>query len=335
MPRPSAYVNPIGMRISEFFHRPRCLRAEAACGTLSGQTAMAQPTAQPDPARLARQALAVDAALGMDAVWLGRAARDEAAAAEPAAATADPPGRQAPAATNRPAPRPAAAGRRASSASRGGGHKAAHLPDVPEISLDDLAGRTLSTEEKTQQLQQLRQQVTAFIEAGWPTDGWQRIVFGEGDPDAAIMFVGEGPGAEEDQQGRPFVGRAGQLLDKQIQAMGLQREQVYITNIARTRPPGNRVPTPEEAARMLPFLQRQMHIIQPRVVVALGATAAKYLLDDMDLRITKERGIWRKAYDFDVLPTFHPAYLLRSYTSDNRRRVWDDLQKVMKAVGLK
>ncbi|MFA7237199.1 MAG: uracil-DNA glycosylase, partial [Phycisphaeraceae bacterium] len=121
-----------------------------------------------------------------------------------------------------------------------------------------------------------------------------RTVFGEGDPNATILFVGEGPGADEDAQGRPFVGRAGQLLDKQIAAMGLERNQVYIANIVKCRPPDNRVPTPEEAATCQPYLDQQVALIQPKVIVALGATAAKYLLNDPKLAITRERGNWRE-----------------------------------------
>lgn len=161
-----------------------------------------------------------------------------------------------------------------------------------------------------------------------------RTVFGEGDPHATILFVGEGPGADEDEQGRPFVGRAGQLLDKQIAAMGLERHQVYIANIVKCRPPENRIPSPEEAATCQPYLDQQIALIQPRVIVALGATAAKYLLNDPKLAITRERGTWREYRNIKLMPTFHPAYLLRSYTPENRRRVWDDLKKVMAEVGL-
>ena len=167
-----------------------------------------------------------------------------------------------------------------------------------------------------------------------PQRGQLNMVFGEGDPDADLMFIGEGPGQEEDRLGRPFVGRAGQLLDKQIIAMGLQREQVYIANIVKCRPPGNRVPTPEEAEMCMPYLERQVEIIQPGVIVALGATAAKLLLEDPKLAITRMRGQWQTYRQIDLMPTFHPAYLLRSYTPDNRRRVWDDLQQVMRRLGL-
>ena len=191
-----------------------------------------------------------------------------------------------------------------------------------------------AADDKAAALRALEAEVTAWIESDWPRDGWQRVVFGEGDADADLMFIGEGPGAEEDAQGRPFVGRAGQLLDKQIAAMKLQREQVYIANIAKTRPPGNRVPTPDEAKLWLPWLERQIAIIQPKVMVTLGATSAKYLLDDAKLAITRVRGTWQQWRGIDLMPTFHPAYLLRQYTAENRRKVWDDLQKVMQKLGI-
>ncbi len=188
--------------------------------------------------------------------------------------------------------------------------------------------------DKAAALSALEVELTAWVEANWPRDGWHRVVFGEGDPDAELMFIGEAPGADEDKQGRPFVGRAGQLLDKQIAAMGLEREQVYIANIGKVRPPGNRVPTPDEATHWLPWLERQIDIIAPKVIVTLGATSAKYLLDNAKLAITRERGHWKRYRGFDLMPTFHPAFLLRQYTSDNRRRVWDDLQQVMNKLGL-
>jgi len=163
------------------------------------------------------------------------------------------------------------------------------------------------------------------------------MVFGEGDVDAAIMFVGEGPGADEDRVGRPFVGKAGQLLDKMIEAMGLKREAVYIANVAKYRPPGNRTPTPEEAAVYLPFLARQIAVIQPGALVALGGASAKALLNTQT-GITRLRGQWHDWPDVQppipLMPTFHPAYLLRSYTRDNRAKVWDDLKAVLDRVGL-
>ncbi len=163
-------------------------------------------------------------------------------------------------------------------------------------------------------------------------EGVLNIVFGEGDPHAAIMFVGEGPGEEEDKQGRPFVGRAGKLLDKQIEAMGLKRREVYIANVVKARPPGNRIPTPDEAAKCMPYLIRQIELIKPRVIVALGATAGKYLLGEPTLAITKVRGEWRDFKGIPMMLTYHPAYVLRAYTEANRRAVWDDLKKVVERI---
>jgi len=170
--------------------------------------------------------------------------------------------------------------------------------------------------------------------------GRTRTVFGEGNPDAELVFVGEGPGQEEDRTGRPFVGRAGELLTKMIEAMGLTRRDVYICNLVKCRPPGNRAPAPEEVEACWDYLVRQLQIIRPKVIVALGNPATQNLLDTR-IGITKMRGRWQKLpligeglAGIDVMPTFHPAYLLRQYTPDNRRRVWDDLQKVMAVLGL-
>jgi DNA polymerase len=159
-------------------------------------------------------------------------------------------------------------------------------------------------------------------------------VFGEGDPDAKIFFIGEGPGENEDLQGRPFVGRAGELLTKQIGAMGLAREQVFIANIVKCRPPGNRAPAADETAACTPYLERQIEIVRPKVIVTLGLPASKYILQSKE-SMSRLRGVWQAWRGIKVMPTFHPAYLLRSYTDANRRAVWDDLQKVMTEVGLK
>ncbi|MGA3068069.1 MAG: uracil-DNA glycosylase [Tepidisphaeraceae bacterium] len=161
----------------------------------------------------------------------------------------------------------------------------------------------------------------------------KHTVFGEGDPDARIFFIGEGPGENEDLQGRPFVGRAGDLLNKMIAAMGLGREQVFIANIVKCRPPANRVPAPDEVAACTPYLLRQLEIIRPQVIVTLGLPASKYMLDSK-LSMGKLRGQWHQWRGIKLMPTFHPAYLLRSYTEENRAMVWSDLQKVMAEVGL-
>ncbi len=174
--------------------------------------------------------------------------------------------------------------------------------------------------------------------------GRKQIVFGVGNPNAELMFVGEGPGADEDAKGEPFVGRAGQLLNNMIKAMGIEREQVYIANIVKCRPPGNRQPEREECATCSPFLMRQIAVVKPKVIVALGATAAKTLLA-MNSSMMQLRG---RFYDFrpagvrsndpnwdgcKLAVTYHPAFLLR----DPRQKgeAWKDLQMVMKELGLK
>ena len=161
-----------------------------------------------------------------------------------------------------------------------------------------------------------------------------KAVPGEGNPNARIVFVGEGPGAEEDAQGRPFVGRAGRLLDNIIKAMGLERGEVYICNILKCRPPGNRDPKPDEIISCLPYLRRQLEAIAPDVIVALGAHAAKTLLDTKK-PIGQLRGRFHEYFvseaggSIKLMPTYHPAYLLRNYSQDNRKRVWEDMQKVL------
>lgn len=165
-----------------------------------------------------------------------------------------------------------------------------------------------------------------------------QTVFGEGDPDAQIMFVGEGPGQTEDELGRPFVGRAGELLNKMIEAMGLRRQDVFIANVVKCRPPQNRTPTPAEAAICGDYLRRQIQTISPTAIVSLGGPAAKLLLNT-SIGITALRGQWHELPDLGpggssiaVMPTFHPAFLLRQYTQDNRAKVWSDLKQVMQFV---
>ncbi len=152
-----------------------------------------------------------------------------------------------------------------------------------------------------------------------------KIVYGEGSPKAKIVFVGEGPGADEDATGRPFVGRAGQLLDKIIAAIGLKRDDVYIANVVKCRPPGNRTPERDEVATCEQFLFRQLAFIQPKIIVALGSPAFQCLLRTKET-ITRARGNWRDWNGIKVMPTFHPAYLLRS--PEKKREAWDDMKKV-------
>ncbi len=159
--------------------------------------------------------------------------------------------------------------------------------------------------------------------------GRMKFVFGEGAPDARLLFVGEGPGRDEDLQGRPFVGKAGELLDKMIGALGLRREDTYIANVVCCRPPDNRTPTPDEARACLGYLHRQIELIRPAVIVTLGATPLRELVGVSE-GITRVRGQWKRVTvagrEIPVMPTFHPAYVLRQYTQDVRRAVWEDLK---------
>lgn len=159
-----------------------------------------------------------------------------------------------------------------------------------------------------------------------------RIVFGVGNPDARLLFVGEAPGEEEDRQGEPFVGAAGKRLNRWIARIGLRREDVYITNIVKCRPPGNRVPLPDEAAACLPFLRRQIRVIRPEIVCTLGATALNYLLG-VNERITKVRGQWRELDGIPVLPTYHPAFILRNQAREPE--VFADFDRLAERLGRK
>jgi len=174
----------------------------------------------------------------------------------------------------------------------------------------------------------------------------KQVVFGVGNPDAQILFVGEAPGAEEERQGEPFVGPAGKLLTKMIQAMGLEREQVYIANIMNWRPQmptqnasgeqvGNRPPTPEEMAYCLPFLRAQLEIVAPQVIVALGATAARGLLGHDSFKALGElRGQWREFAGCPLMVTYHPSYILRNQSNRSKRVIWEDFIKVMERAAL-
>lgn len=156
--------------------------------------------------------------------------------------------------------------------------------------------------------------------------GARNLVFGEGSPTARLMFIGEAPGAEEDLQGRPFVGKAGQLLDRMLSKLGISREEVYITNVVKSRPPENRDPLPDEIAACLPFLKQQIAAIQPLVIVTLGKISTNALLGTKE-PITRLRGQWHKYDHIRVMPTFHPSYLLR--LPKERIKTWEDMQRVM------
>ena len=193
----------------------------------------------------------------------------------------------------------------------------------------------LSRDEKRNLLDELRQRHDASCPHCTVATYHSRTVFGEGDPDARLMFIGEAPGEDEDRTGRPFVGRAGQKLNEIIKAMGFNREQVYIANVLKSRPPENRTPLPNEVAGCSPFLREQVQIIQPAAIVALGGPASKMLLKT-EIGITRLRGQWGVYNDgttpVPVMPTFHPAYLLRNYTKETRQQMWSDMQAVLQRL---
>jgi len=186
--------------------------------------------------------------------------------------------------------------------------------------------------EREAALQAIRDEIGDCTRCPLAYAGRRNIVFGDGNPGARLMFVGEGPGADEDASGIPFVGKAGQLLNNMIGAMGLKREEVYIANIVKCRPPANRVPEPVEANTCTQFLVKQIDVVQPEVIVALGATAATYLLG-VKQSLASLRGTWHSCRGAKVAVTYHPAFLLR----DPRQKgeAWKDLQRVMAEMGLK
>jgi DNA polymerase len=192
--------------------------------------------------------------------------------------------------------------------------------------------------EKAAELEKIAEEVRQCRTCGLGSSRTNAVP-GEGNPDARIMFIGEAPGADEDAQGRPFVGRAGQLLDKIITACGLKRSDVFIGNILKCRPPENRDPRAEEIISCLPYLQKQIEIIEPEIIVALGAHAARTLLNTTK-SIGQLRGQFHEYYagigrpPIKLMATYHTAYLLRSYTPENRRRVWEDMKKVLAELGL-
>jgi DNA polymerase len=197
----------------------------------------------------------------------------------------------------------------------------------------------LSPAAKAARYAELRQRVTACAKCSHLASSRKNVVFGVGSPDAALMFVGEAPGADEDEQGEPFVGKAGQLLTRIIETMGLSRKTVYIGNILKCRPDtpgqsaGNRKPTPDEMKTCLPYLHEQIDLIGPKVIVALGATAVEGLLGKT-IGITKLRGNWQTYRGIPLMPTYHPAYLLRNQAMSEKRRVWEDMLQVMEKLAL-
>ena len=167
-------------------------------------------------------------------------------------------------------------------------------------------------------------------------NGRKNIVFGEGSGNARLMFIGEGPGRDEDVEGRPFVGEAGQLLTRIIEnGIGIKREEVYICNIVKCRPPGNRDPEKDEINSCIPFLKKQIEIIKPEVICTLGRIAARELLN-REFKITMERGRWQTYMNIPLMPTYHPAYILRNPGNERRLKgeVWKDIQKIMSLLGI-
>ena len=191
---------------------------------------------------------------------------------------------------------------------------------------DDISPDLQDGVSKNQALERIVKEVAECRRCPELAAGRTNTVPGQGDPNAGLLFIGEGPGADEDLQGLAFVGRAGQLLTKMIAAIKMTRDEVFIANIVKCRPPANRRPGPEECANCAPYLARQIEIIRPKVIVALGGTAAQYLLQTHD-GITRLRGRFYPYMGAKLMPTFHPAYVLRSYTPDTRKKVYDDLLK--------
>jgi DNA polymerase len=199
------------------------------------------------------------------------------------------------------------------------------FPTPPQVS------EAIPSAERAAALQLIRDDIGDCTRCALHT-GRHKLVFGDGSPAARLMFVGEGPGADEDAQGIPFVGKAGQLLNNMITAMGLKREEVYIANVVKCRPPGNRTPEPDEANTCTPFLFRQIDVVRPQVLVALGATAATYLLGQRQ-PLAGLRGRVHAFRGTQLIVTYHPAYLLRD--PRQKKEAWADLQIAMRELGLK
>ncbi|MFK7759713.1 MAG: uracil-DNA glycosylase [Phycisphaerales bacterium] len=218
----------------------------------------------------------------------------------------------------------------------------AALGPIPDPDIESIKASYQSASDQASQLHALQAKYESDAPHQFFNTSFTNIVFGEGDANADLMFIGEAPGEHEDETGRPFVGRAGELLEKMIVAMGLSRELVYIANVLKTRPPNNATPTREESLACAPYLYEQIRIVNPKYIVTLGLPATHLLLDSTQ-PMKSMRGSF---HDFPardsgidlpsipVMPTYHPAYLLRAYTEDNRRKVWSDLTQVMQGLGL-
>jgi len=211
--------------------------------------------------------------------------------------------------------------------------------DLPGESPAAPAAPALTPEAKRAAFTELRQRAMVCVKCPHLASSRRTVVFGVGSIDAELMFIGEAPGADEDEQGEPFVGKAGQLLNRIITAMGLTRDSVYIGNILKCRPDtpgqasGNRKPTSEEMQTCIPYLHEQIDLIRPKVIVALGATAVEGLLGKTT-GITRLRGTWQTYRGLPLMPTYHPAYLLRNQNPMEKRRVWEDMMQVMEKLGM-
>jgi DNA polymerase len=206
---------------------------------------------------------------------------------------------------------------------------AAVLPTEEIVSITSKPESGIS--DPVQALRMIREDIGECTRCKLSKQGRKQIVFGVGNPNADLMFIGEAPGADEDTQGEPFVGRAGQLLTNMIKAMGITREDVYIANIIKCRPPGNRQPERDECETCSPFLMRQIEVVKPKVIVALGAVAAKTLLA-VSAPMTELRGRWFDFKGTKLAVTYHPAFLLRD--PRQKKETWKDLQMVMKELGM-
>ena len=256
-------------------------------------------------------------ALRAHAEWQQACGAGALPAASVAAATAPVPSPEPPPEPAQPRARPAPAA-------------AAPAPRGPAAPAAVAAAPGLSPDERRTRLTLLADTVKACTRCALH-EARTQTVFARGNGSSGLCFVGEGPGADEDAQGFPFVGAAGQLLDKMIAAMGIERDDVYVCNVVKCRPPNNRTPEPEEMSTCLPYLDQQLALVEPRVIVALGKTAVQGLFGSAE-SITRIRGRWRLYQGrIAVMPTFHPAYLLR--TPAAKREVWSDLQAVLKQMG--
>jgi DNA polymerase len=210
------------------------------------------------------------------------------------------------------------------------------IPSIPPAAPEPIA---VGSGPKAEELARLQERALACVKCPHLVKTRKNVVFGIGNPEAELMFIGEAPGADEDEEGEPFVGRAGEILTKMIKAMGLERGGVYISNVLKCRPdmpvgaPGNRKPTTDEMRTCLPYVTAQIEVIRPKVIVALGATALEGLLE-MKTPIGKARGQFLEFRGIPVMPTYHPAYILRNQANSEKRKVWEDLLKVMEKLDL-